>query len=115
MPKMTEPPTASTHAMNRNTEWIVLASTAEIEKRKRPRLFESWDALEQPSPKNCSQLPYVLIWTVGIARTGYCGNMCTVGRDTSGLVRKLSNPSNLKRWRRERDSNRLLPLIEHNL
>ena len=29
--------------------------------------------VEQPSPEVCSQPPYILIGTVGMARTGYCG------------------------------------------
>jgi hypothetical protein len=29
--------------------------------------------VEQPSPENCSHPPYVLLRTVGMARTGYCG------------------------------------------
>src|SRR6266704_3255763 len=31
--------------------------------------------VEQPSPEVCSQPPYILIGTVGMARTGYCGKM----------------------------------------
>lgn len=31
--------------------------------------------VEQLSPENCSQQPYVLIFTGGMARTGYCGSV----------------------------------------
>lgn len=40
-----------------------------LEKRKRPGLIESRDALvEQSSPENCSHTPYVLLCTGAIAR-----------------------------------------------
>jgi hypothetical protein len=49
---ITEAPIASTLAMNRSTKWTVLASTTEIKKRKRPRPFESRDALGTALPRS---------------------------------------------------------------
>ena len=42
--------------------------------------------VEQPSPEVCSPPRYVLICALGMARMGYCGNLCHPCQEISGLV-----------------------------
>jgi hypothetical protein len=65
----------------------VVQRTKQVQKNESvPDSSSRGTPVEQPSPEVCSPPRYVLICALGMARMGYCGNLCHPCQEISGLV-----------------------------